>query len=501
MAMSETFAKLACAGTDEGHNCKNGLGRPNPPAHGRCSSTPRGLSSGISVAAVASSALPGFHQQSDFLRDANLRHVEAKVSATEEVQAKLERKISELTGCVRGLVEEAQLQSRRADGADARFWEWRHQIEEQLQQKQVELELQVQETASSMRVLTASTEESHRKLTHRCCRMEEALKDRRGKQECADETMALVSAHLQEMERKVELKLEQVQEVCDIKLQDMKQACTFMDSPEMQSRSCSVCSGLIDQAMRQHEWRVTEIRQILDRLLQEAHGEAGWIVRLQEHEVRLNSMRSRVDSQASNYSSFEERVRSEWESRFDQLRRLQQETSTQASENCERLSRLSGQAERCDQVLEELCFVRACYGGQRVVQTASSRDVLQHIESPQSCSPCAETPDKVPAPGKSSLARGASQLHMPVEAHRPLIASSGKNWLDQSAKSVDTKRDVIYDHFRNPWDENNGVDITFYEPICEDAMDRLRTSESTDGSCQAHTLSRCNFNLPRIGGA
>jgi len=62
------------------------------------------------------------------LLDDSLRQLEARVSASETLQPKLGRRISELSSAVRVLGEEMRSQVLRIDSVDARLWDWRHEL-------------------------------------------------------------------------------------------------------------------------------------------------------------------------------------------------------------------------------------------------------------------------------------------------------------------------------------------------------------------------------------
>merc|ERR1712174_81551 len=75
----------------------------------------------------------------------------------------------------------------------------------------------------------------------------------------------------------------------------------------------------------QVEQHLEETVQKLERLCNEAHGDKGWESKLEQHEVRLTGLRTRLDAQEEHYSHFDERVRQDWEARFEQLHKVVQE--------------------------------------------------------------------------------------------------------------------------------------------------------------------------------
>ena len=73
--------------------------------------------------------------QGDKGKDASLARLEEKVSAAEGLQPRVERRLAELSGNFKGLSDEMQAQIRRVDLLDDRRWEWRHQVEDEMQKK------------------------------------------------------------------------------------------------------------------------------------------------------------------------------------------------------------------------------------------------------------------------------------------------------------------------------------------------------------------------------
>ena len=73
--------------------------------------------------------------QGDKSKDTSLSRLEEKVSAAEGLQPRVERRLAELSGNFKGLSDEMQAQIRRVDLLDDRRWEWRHQVEEEMQKK------------------------------------------------------------------------------------------------------------------------------------------------------------------------------------------------------------------------------------------------------------------------------------------------------------------------------------------------------------------------------
>lgn len=77
------------------------------------------------------------------------------------------------------------------------------------------------------------------------------------------------------------------------------------------------------------EQDLNSVTEKLGYLEHEAFGEKGWGSRLEEHEVRLTSIRSKVDSQETQQSELHSRVRGDLDSRLDELQHAMQDVSKQ----------------------------------------------------------------------------------------------------------------------------------------------------------------------------
>jgi len=280
----------------------------------------------------------GAQQKSDAMHEAAFQHLEAKTAVIEAAQAKLDRKLSEASGALRALHDETQSTTRRADAADARFFEWRHRIEEGLRQKHTELDHRFQDTASNCRIAVAAAEELQKQFGQRLKRLEELVEDRLTKFEEAGQAIFNLEARFDV--------LEAVRQAAD----DVR------GGVEVSAGSSIVhCGGAADDArIWQLERRVDDLKQSIDRATMEAHSDQGWEARLEEHEVRITAIRSKLDNQEGHYSNFDDRVRLDWESKFEQFRRMTQETAGRHLEDHERLEWLGRRVEGLGQIFDEL---------------------------------------------------------------------------------------------------------------------------------------------------
>lgn len=96
------------------------------------------------------------------------------------------------------------------------------------------------------------------------------------------------------------------------------------------------------------EQQLGDVAQRLDSLRSEAHGESGWDARIQEHEVRMNAFRSKLDTVEEHWRSLDDNIRSEWESRFRDLQKTVKETISRNIEDRVRLEAIANQAQMED---------------------------------------------------------------------------------------------------------------------------------------------------------
>jgi len=215
-------------------------------------------------------------QQSDRLRDAALARVDSKLITMEALQPKLDRRLAELSGNYKGLSDEMQAQIRRLDQMDSRLWEWRHQLEEEVRSKFVDVEQNQQRVSSSVRVMTATNEDMLKRQNQRVQRIESILEERLQVHEETHNGLMCLQDRLDQLEhtRLQELTLAGVSPV----------PTTPMDARDMalDSASTAVVETRLSDTCLKMDTLVEELR--------DAH------TRLEAQEERLKSLHTRVES-------------------------------------------------------------------------------------------------------------------------------------------------------------------------------------------------------------
>merc|ERR1719362_2215350 len=270
-------------------------------------------------------------EKMDRQRAVSIQRLDEKALNQEMLVAKIDRKVSEVVGAVRGLSEETQQLLRRADAVDARAWAFRHQVEEDMRQRHQEQETRHQDVLSKCRTVGTASEDAQRRLTQGLRRLETSVQERSAQAE-----------QLRQLVMGLQDRLEVVEE-CSAN----------QGAPADMPRDREVDRDR-DERMWRVESLISDLAQKVEHMGLEAQGDMGWSARLEEHEVRLANMRSKLDSQDKRAAELEELSRQDWEARFEELRRGHQEALGRSIGGLEQLEALARRADSLDQSMEEL---------------------------------------------------------------------------------------------------------------------------------------------------
>eukprot|EP00930_Biecheleria_cincta_P096909 TRINITY_DN88681_c0_g1_i1.p1 TRINITY_DN88681_c0_g1~~TRINITY_DN88681_c0_g1_i1.p1 ORF type:complete len:545 (-),score=122.49 TRINITY_DN88681_c0_g1_i1:115-1749(-) len=242
-------------------------------------------------------------QQSERLRDASLARIDAKITTMESLQPKLDRRIAEMSGNFKGLSDEMQSQIRRIDQMDSRLAERRHQFEEEIRAKFSEIEQNYQQIASSVRVSTASNDDSMKRCSRRLVRLEGLVDERLASSEEVNQSVLNLHARISELE--------------DMRNHDSvlfkSEELALQSSPALPPMQPAGDHG----ALVALESRMTQATQKLNEWQQESHEVHA---RLEAQEERLKSLRTLMETKEDHYRWLNDRVeRADWEGRFKEL--------------------------------------------------------------------------------------------------------------------------------------------------------------------------------------
>lgn len=284
-------------------------------------------------------------QQSDKLQSVAMDRLEQKIGQYEVVQSKMDRKISELSGAVRGLSDEAQSQIRRSDMVDSRLHDFRHHLEEESRVKLAEIEKQMQEVASNCRISLSAGEDANRRVAQQMKRLEGHIQEL-GEANIANtsQTVAGLQERLDTLEAGYHMEAENTRAACE----EMIASTSRTHSPRNESPETK------DPRLWQFEHQLADLTSKMERIFQEAHGDRGWDARFQEHEVRLSSIRSKLDSQDALQLGADDRSRQDLEQRMDQMRKSVQDTASRQLESLERVDALGRASQVTDEAVDEI---------------------------------------------------------------------------------------------------------------------------------------------------
>mmetsp|Transcript_74057 Transcript_74057/g.176339 ORF Transcript_74057/g.176339 Transcript_74057/m.176339 type:complete len:561 (+) Transcript_74057:77-1759(+) len=222
-------------------------------------------------------------QQADRLRDATQQRIDQKMVTMEASQPKLDRRLAELSGNYKGLSDEMQTQIRRIDAMDAKLWDWKHQMDEDVRNKLQEIHDLYQKLSSEVRVSRTTTEDSLKRLSQRISNSDKDVVV----QELRD---SVVDAHMriEELER-----LAVAQGQMDAVVEPPRPA-----APEISDANSLALMVTLDN-------RVSDIAAQVETLMAESHETHG---RVEAQEERLRTMRTLFDTKEEHYRWLKDKV-------------------------------------------------------------------------------------------------------------------------------------------------------------------------------------------------
>lgn len=276
-------------------------------------------------------------QQSDRLRDAALSRVDSKMGTMEALQPKLDRRLAELSGNYKGLSDEMQAQIRRLDQMDSRLWDWRRDLEEEVRGKFVELEQNYQKVASSVRVLTATSNDSSKRLEQRLGRHETILDER--------------FVGIEDLQRHVLVLNDRIEDMENLRLQDLalvgNSAAEKIEPASLNANDSAVLLSL--------DTRMSDSMSKLERVI---HDSNEMHTRMEAQEERLKSVQTRVETKEEHYRWLNDRVeRFDWEGKFKDIQTKMEEYGQFRIDQRDELEVISKRLEKTSQVSEDFASI------------------------------------------------------------------------------------------------------------------------------------------------
>jgi hypothetical protein len=215
------------------------------------------------------------------------QRLEQRIFTHESSLAKAERKLSEIGGMHKGLTDEVHAQLRRVDAGDSRIWDFRRQVEEQCRSLCEEVHEKNRVALSTKSREIVDVHEGATRKTGLHLRRLETLVEERAKD------------HRDVLERSLEEMMTRLEAIEESIHQEESHRTHMIEMMGGEGgRDDEVRPGGNDPDMRR---QLIQLSQTCESLKADTHGEQGICSRLEEHDVRLTALRSKVDSQEKHY--------------------------------------------------------------------------------------------------------------------------------------------------------------------------------------------------------
>ncbi|CAK9108621.1 Hypothetical protein SCF082_LOCUS50511 [Durusdinium trenchii] len=254
-----------------------------------------------------------------------------RVNALEAQQPRVEKRLAELDGKVKGLSDELQAQIRQVHLLDDRRWEWKQKLEEELANKCQALQQQMQALLSSSRTLSLEEESKQQRSWNTALEdgLKAAARERLAMQEEVHEGFVNVC------ERLAALEVQQIQEASLEKV-TMGAAPSDVIVAEVTSKRLEDLEKRFEEALQDN----FDIHQ-----------------RHAAQEEQIRTLRTRFETREEQLRDLGERVeRSDWDVKLTQIRQALQEDSQQRTLQNEQLELLTKRLEYQEQLVEDARF-------------------------------------------------------------------------------------------------------------------------------------------------
>lgn len=326
--------------------------------------------------------------------DVSVTHLGQKVANYESAKANSDRKVSEMQGALQGITAEAFSLSQCNGLVEARLSEFQKQIENS---NSVRCE-QIEKNVEGVEKDVASAKLHMHEQSSCISSIEEKFGNLAKCFNEDDHRMSNISSRLAALENQRSDEQQRTESQCR---QYGQQAADSEDD--------------FFTRMWQVERQLESVTSKTDRLEQEARGDRGWDSRLEEHEVRIQGLRAKLDSQEIGLTAFSDRSRCEWEARFQQLRQLIQERNKEWLANASRVDAIERWAVDAKHALERVC---------QMCNETMQANIFEEF-------PLSPTMDDVTAPSSGDKFQWHSEVPVPV-AHENAIVSEPNERTEQS---------------------------------------------------------------------
>mmetsp|Transcript_50350 Transcript_50350/g.126820 ORF Transcript_50350/g.126820 Transcript_50350/m.126820 type:complete len:523 (+) Transcript_50350:74-1642(+) len=280
-------------------------------------------------------------QQGEKLRDAAFTRYDTKLVTVETHQPKLDRRLAELSGNLRGLSDEMQCQIRRIDQSDSRLWEWRHQIEEEIKRRLGEMEKNYQEVSSTVRVMKTTGDDVLKKYNQRLLKLESQMEECVVSKEDTNESIMQLHTRLTDVEGTS----------CE-RARDL----AICLNPEVSAGAAPVTSDARDASDRvlltSLDAKVHDLTLKMEALQSESNE---FLSRVESQEERFKSLRTSADAKDEQFRQIGDRLeREDWEGRLNQIMSRIQGLDQSGVDQKEELQIMQNKLNESEQAHEEL---------------------------------------------------------------------------------------------------------------------------------------------------
>mmetsp|Transcript_10484 Transcript_10484/g.23826 ORF Transcript_10484/g.23826 Transcript_10484/m.23826 type:complete len:884 (+) Transcript_10484:63-2714(+) len=245
--------------------------------------------------------------RSEKLREAEVARLEQKVSSAEISNSRLERRLAEFGGAVKGVTSEMETQIRRTDSMDATLTDFKKRVQEDSHHRSTIMEQTLQDVITKCQTSILATEAEQTrvatKLDHRLAELEATANDGWREEVATALFTQLYGSNeaSKDLSRGTEAR------------GDAKDA--NIDAPDGELRLWQV------------ERDLSDLQEKVNVLTAEVFGDSGWGSRLQEHEVHLKA----IQCKHSEARQIDDRSRLEVEARVEQALKLGTDAKTRAT--------------------------------------------------------------------------------------------------------------------------------------------------------------------------
>lgn len=233
----------------------------------------------------------GAQENKERIYEATFQRFSQKLANLEIVLNQTDQRSSEAAGAQRALTEELQRLIRRSDNSDSRFLELRFQLETEMRQRMQDAESQLFESASKVKALANQTDESQKRICNRLQGLERIIQARTQQDDSVAEAIRELQDRVGIIENFCSKDLAILSDPSEISAQ-----LPPSDAPNVSEANIEAENTVAEMKVWEIERNVEALKRQVVHLFDSAHGDRGWDERIHEHEVRLASVHTKLET-------------------------------------------------------------------------------------------------------------------------------------------------------------------------------------------------------------